>query len=295
MKSRSSRIGLGTVQWGMAYGVGNHSGCVARDAVKPIIETAKSFGIRILDTAALYGDAEDVLGEQDLSNILVVTKTPKFERSPITAADVNLLNKTFECSLSKLGLSSVHALLLHNVDDLFAPSGGMLIDAMCFLRDAGKIEKIGVSVYDATQLKSVLDRFTPDVVQLPLNVFDQRLLVDGSLSRLKTLGVEIHVRSVFLQGLLLMDPNATPAYFDPWRQQLHAWRSACLAQGVAPQHAAISFVCDQPEVDCCLIGVQSRDQLLQSLEGLDAVPIFETTEFACNDVALLNPANWKFA
>ncbi|MBK7901033.1 MAG: aldo/keto reductase [Betaproteobacteria bacterium] len=295
MMKRRTRIGLGTVQWGMEYGVNNHDGRTPSLEVGRILAAGRAVGLRVLDTAALYGEAESVLGEQDLRGMRVVTKTPRYAHAPITAADANDLKATLGRSLARLRQPSVHGLLVHHADDLLAPGGERLIDALHFLRDQGKAERIGVSVYDGNQIAAVLERFTPDLVQLPLNVLDQRLVTDGSLSRLASLGVEIHVRSVFLQGLLLMQPDSTPAYFDPWRDQLCAWHAACYARNVLPQHAALAFVCDQPEVNCCLVGVQSLAQLEQSLAGLDDVPAFDAAPFACRDPALLNPANWRLS
>lgn len=295
MNSRCARIGLGSVQWGVEYGVANLYGLTPRSEVTRILAAGRDVGIHVIDTAALYGEAEQVLGEQDLTNLRVVTKTPRYASAPITAAEAEDLKATLARSLTRLRLPSVYGLLAHHADDLLAPGGDWLIDAMHSLRAAGKVVRIGVSVYAGAQIEAVLERFTPDLVQLPLSVFDQRLIKDGSLKRLSSLGVEIHVRSAFLQGLLLMNPDSVPAYFDPWREHLRAWHTTCAAQNVLPQHAALAFVCDRPEIDCCLIGVQSRAQLNQSLEGLDAVVAFDAARFACSDQALVNPVNWRLS
>lgn len=295
MNSRCARIGLGTVQWGVEYGVANRSGRTPSNEVARILAAARAIGIQVIDTAALYGEAESVLGEQDLSNLHVVTKTPRYVRAPITAAHAEDLKATLARSLARLHLPSVYGLLTHHADDLLAPGGDWLIEALHSLRDAGKVGHIGVSVYDVAQIEAVLERFTPDLVQLPLNVFDQRLIADGSIERLSALGVEIHTRSAFLQGLLLMHPDAAPAYFDPWREHLRAWHTTCAAQNVLPQHAALAFVCDQPGINCCLIGVDNCDQLDQSLEGLDTVAVFDGAQLACSDLALVNPVNWRLS
>ncbi|MGC4406040.1 aldo/keto reductase [Methyloversatilis sp. MC4-4] len=295
MTDRHVRIGLGTVQWGVDYGVANRDGRTPRAEVTRILAAGRAAGLKVLDTAALYGEAEAVLGEQDLSGLQVVTKTPRYAHAPITAADADDLKATFIRSLARLRLPAVHGLLAHHADDLLVAGGERLIDALRALRAEGKVARIGVSVYDGAQLDAILARFTPDLVQLPLNVFDQRLIVDGSLARLAALGVEIHVRSVFLQGLLLMPPDSAPAFFDPWRERLRAWHADCAERNVLPQQAALAFVCDLSEVSCCLIGVQSRAQLEQSLNGLDEVPRFDATSFACNDPALLNPVNWRLS
>lgn len=295
MSARCTWIGLGTVQWGLEYGVANREGRTPRDEVGRILAGARSAGLQVLDTAALYGDAEAVLGEQDLNGLRVVTKTPRYAHALITADDVDHLLATFGRSLDRLRLPSVYGLLAHHADDLLAPGGERLIEAMVSLREQGRVARIGVSVYDGGQIKALLERFTPDLVQLPLNVFDQRLIADGSLTRLAALGVEVHARSVFLQGLLLMPPDTVPDYFQPWQALIRAWHAACAARGVLPQHAALAFVCDRPEVACCLVGVQNRAQLDESLAGLDEIPALDVAPFACSDPALLNPINWRLA
>lgn len=295
MTARRNRIGIGTVQWGLDYGVANREGQTPADEVGRILASARAAGVRVLDSAALYGEAESVLGSHDLSGFSLVTKTSRCASARITTADVDTLIVTFERSLRRLRLSSVYGLLAHHAEDLLVPGGERLIEALLDLRESGKVTRIGVSVYDSAQIAALLERFTPDLVQLPLSVFDQRLIADGTLARLTSLGVEVHVRSVFLQGLLLMPPDSAPACFEPWREQLRAWHATCAANGVLPQHAALAFVCDRPEIACCLIGVQSVAQLEQSLVGLDEVPSLDMSAFACNDTALVNPAEWRLS
>lgn len=293
MTARSDKIGLGTAQWGLEYGVANRTGRTPGDEVGRILARAKAANIQLIDTAALYGEAEAVLGVQDLSGMSIVTKTPRFGRGQITAADADELIVTFERSLFRMRLPSVYGLLAHHADDLLAPGGERLIEAMFALRERGSVARVGASVYDGGQIAALLDLFTPDIVQLPLSVFDRRLVADGSLARLKSRGVEIHARSAFLQGLLLMPQESIPAYFRPWGEILNAWHSACAKSGVLPQHAALAIVCDQREIDCCVVGVQSRAQIDELLAGLDDTPAIDLAAFACSDPALLNPANWN--
>lgn len=293
MSRRSNKIGLGTVQWGLEYGVANRDGRTSGEEVGRILAYARAAGLHVLDTAALYGEAEAVLGEHDLDGLRIVTKTPRYAQASISASEADDLHVTFERSLSRLRVPSVYGLLAHHADDLLAPGGERLIEALVSLRDRGRVSRIGVSVYDGAQIAALLDRFTPDLVQLPLNVFDQRLIADGSLARLSSLGVEIHARSAFLQGLLLMPPESAPTYFAPWQEKLRAWHATCATRGVLPQHAALAFVCDRPEITCCLIGVQNQAQLSDTLTGLDEAPRSDAAAFACNDPALLNPATWR--
>lgn len=295
MNYAKARIGLGAVQWGTAYGVANKNGKTTPEEVSRILASARLNGIQVIDTAALYGDSETVLGMQDLNNFLIVTKTPRFLRTKITTADADELKETLSRSLSRLRISSVYGLLVHHADDLFVPGGERIIDMLNSMRDEGKVVRIGVSVYDGLQLEALLEKFTPDLVQLPLSVFDQRLINDGSINRLAARGIEIHTRSALLQGLLLMNPDTIPDYFSPWRDQLREWHFACADQNVLPQHAALSFVCDQPAISCCLVGVQNSDQLTQLLSGLENVVTRDISQFASNDLGLINPVNWRIS
>ncbi|MFV0665026.1 aldo/keto reductase [Denitromonas sp.] len=295
MIARTQRIGLGTVQWGLDYGVTNAYGQTPTDEVGRILSRARTRGIDTLDTAALYGEAEAILGAHDLDGFNIITKTPRFGHAPITQQDAEALCSTLEGSLEKLRVESVSGLLVHHADDLISAGGEHLLDALSSLKASGKVRRIGVSVYTTAQVDDVLSRFTPDLVQLPVNVFDQRLITDGTLSRLAGLGVEIHARSAYLQGLLLTPANQTPDYFSPWRPKLDAWQKACVDMGTPPQLAALAFVCDHPEVSRCLIGVQNLAQFESCLCGLDDVRSFDASTFASNDPAFLDPSRWQLS
>lgn len=293
MSSYIGKIGLGTVQWGLPYGVSNGEGKTTSDEVGLILSTAKSVGIHILDTAALYGEAEELLGTFDLSKFCVVTKTPNYLHMPISIEDTVDLVETFYRSLCRLHLPSVYGLLVHNADNILGVGGELMLESLIGLRDSGLVQRIGVSIYEGWQIERLLELFVPDIIQLPLNVFDQRLIVDGSLKRLASLGVEIHARSVFLQGLLLMPPTTIPPYFNPWSDRLHSWHEACAMHGLLPQHAALAFVCNLPEINYCLIGVQKQNQLNQLVTGLRTPSSLDYTPFLCADRELLNPTCWK--
>lgn len=291
--NRLHKMGLGTVQWGTAYGITNRQGITPKHVVKDILTEAQAKGITVLDTAALYGDSENVLGANCLDAFRVVTKTPKFATSSISAEQASHLTDTFYRSLSQLSCSRVYGLLIHHADDLLVPGGEKLIAAMQDIKERGLVERIGVSVYDGAQIDALLKRFNPDIVQLPINVLDQRLLAGGQLDRLKAGGTEIHTRSVFLQGLLLMPLKEIPAYFEPILPLLTRWHSAIQSQGVTSTQAALSFVRDIPHVDTVLVGVNDLNQFNHCVEDFTVSKCFDASGLACNDPAFLNPALWK--
>lgn len=292
---RVSKLGLGTVQWGTTYGVANRQGMTPAAEVGRILSAARRAAVSVLDTAALYGEAESALGVHDLTDFRIVTKTPRFATTSITETQADELLNTFHCSLEKLGVDAVYGLLVHHTDDLLAPGGSRLVEALRSLQAAGKVARVGVSIYDRMQLDAVFQVFSPEIVQLPVSVLDQRLIVDGSLTLLHSRGVEIHTRSVFLQGLLLMMPSDLPTYFAPVRPLLQRWHDSCAEQALTPVQAALAFVRDIAEIDYCLVGVQSLAQFEDCVRDFGLAQRFDATGLACNDPAYVNPANWRLA
>lgn len=287
------KLGLGTVQWGLPYGVANQHGITAPETVTALLGEARQYGIEVLDTASLYGKSEAVLGNNSLEAFKVVTKTPKFSTSHISDVEANKLTETFQQSLDLLSCKKIYGLLIHHAEDLLVPGAERLLAAMMLLKEQGVVEKIGVSVYDSRQLDAVLKKFKPDLIQLPLSVLDQRLLTSGHLELLTNEGVEIHVRSVFLQGLLLMSLSKIPAFFEPILPLLTRWHAAAHSQGLTVNQAALAFVRDIPYVDAVLVGLDSLAQFRSCLDDFAIETGFDATGLASNDPAFVNPALWE--
>lgn len=288
------KIGLGTVQFGQEYGVSNSNGQTSPEEVVRILEAAGRYGIRIIDTAALYGNSESVLGNALLkkNSFDIITKTPRFEGTE-RQKRAKMLKQTFQRSLQYLRSASLYGLLIHHADDLISDGGNLLMDQMIELKQEGLIKKIGVSVYTARQIDQVLDKYSIDLVQLPVNVLDQRLLVSGHLTLLKKAGVEIHARSVFLQGLLLMDPMTVPPYFTSIRQRLTDYHGYLRRLGLKPVQAALGFVTALAETDCVICGVNSQQQLEEIYASRTPLDPDQFTRFAISDEKIVNPSQWK--
>ena len=287
------KLALGTVQFGTAYGVSNRKGQPSADEVARILSTAHRAGIRIVDTAPLYGESELVLGRVAGADdrFDIVTKT----ESLVESARVSRISQIFRQSLDRLRRGRVYGLLVHHASDLALPSAGAVVRELRGLKDAGLVAKIGASVYTGADIDRVLELFTPDIVQLPLNVFDQRLIRSGHLERLKERGVEIHCRSVFLQGLLLMEPERLHSYFSAVRPALSAFQSLARTSRVSPLKVALEFAKRRPEIDRILVGVCAEEELAQVLEAYLAPDVApdDMAGFAQTDEAILNPALWK--
>jgi aryl-alcohol dehydrogenase-like predicted oxidoreductase len=288
-----AKLGLGTVQWGLPYGVANTRGQLPFEEVSTILQEASRGGVGVLDTASQYGQAEAVLGKIALDDFRIITKTPSFGSADISSDQVVELSNTFHRSLERLSCERLYGLLLHRVDDLLVPGGGRLLRAMSDLKAQGLVSRIGVSVYDGGQIDAVLRLFRPDIVQLPLSVLDQRLLHSGHLERLKKAGVEIHARSVFLQGLMLIPLNRLPKYFEPIREILTRWHNAAANQRLTPSQAALAFVRDCPGVDVVLVGVDAVEQFRTCLADYAGTPAFDASGLGCNDARYVNAMNWR--
>lgn len=295
--SKLTALGLGTVQFGCDYGIANRSGQVSYEEVERILGRAATLGIKVLDTAALYGLSEETLGTVlgPEHPFQIVTKTCKLAADSVTDNETVQLVRTFERSLKRMNQNSVYGLLIHDANDLLKPGGGKLVETLNQLKSDGRVTKIGVSVYTPEQIDKLLAMFTPDLIQVPLNVFDQRLVSGGHLERLRRGGVEIHVRSVFLQGLLLMPPGTVDAYFEPMRARLVNFHNDMTAIGSTPLQGALQFALSRTEVDTVLVGVCSRSEL-EEIRSAAIHPTSTEMDFsrwAVNDPRFVDPSQWR--
>lgn len=290
------KLGLGTVQFGTDYGVSNRLGQTEPDEVAKILEFAAANGINYLDTAPAYGNSEAVLGAKlNLSyQFRIITKTNKIGKSQITDEDVKLALDTFTQSLRQLQQDSVHGLLVHHPDDLLSAGGNRLMAGLESLKIQGLVEKVGVSVYEREELDRLLDKYSFDLIQVPLNVFDQRLLKDDYLRTLKNQGIEIHVRSIFLQGILLMSIDQLPSHLSRFLPYLKQWEKMLTLYSISPLTAALNFVSNITEVDVVLIGVNSLAQLneIASISSQEFIPQHDIIRLSIEDSSLINPSLW---
>lgn len=292
------KLGIGTAQFGLEYGISNHEGKTSLEEVAKILDVAVQNGVRIIDTAPAYGTSEEVLGMSLSSqhSFDIVTKTPKFSKYFITSDDAQFLEDTFYKSLSRLNQLSLYGLLLHHADDLVSRNGHLLMEKMLYLKNEGLVEKIGVSVYTQKQIDNILERYSVDVLQVPINVLDQRLVLSGHLRKMKKLGIEIHARSIFLQGLLLMNPEHLPSYFDSIKNHLKSYCNLIFTHGISQTQAALSFVTGLTEIDVVLFGVTNCKQLHEVILEKKKPSLLTSQElarFALTDKLVLNPSEWK--
>lgn len=287
------RLILGTAQFGMSYGIANSKGKINFDQAVMMLEVARTAGIDTLDTAISYGDAESILGRIGVSNFRLVSKLPGLPK-PISAVDDWVFSQT-KSSLDRLGLSRLDCLLLHAPDDLFGSYGAELLGGILRVQDAGLVEKIGVSVYSPDQLETLLNKFSFQVVQIPANIFDRRFSETGWLSRLANAGIEVHARSIFLQGLLLMPADLIPNKFGPNSDHIKKWLTwlSREAYGVSPVQACLAHVASYQEIDRLVVGADSLIQLKEILTASQSHPLRAPDYLATDEIFLINPFLWN--
>lgn len=284
------KIALGTVQFGMQYGVANPGKRVSAEETQRILSMARSRGIDTLDTAAAYGDSEVVLGRIGTDSFKVVSKLPP--RDSYVTESAEWVEACVKSSLSNLNQNSLYGYLLHRPLELLTDDGKAIYNTLRRLQKDGLIKKIGVSVYGPEDLEKLSQYYRFDLVQAPMNIVDRRMLDSGWLAHLKDLDTEIHIRSAFLQGLLLMKPSDRPAYFDRWSELFKAFEQWCIAEDVTALQACLGFLNSQSMVDKVVVGADTVDQLQSIMDAADCDTSHIPPALNSSDKALINPANW---
>jgi aryl-alcohol dehydrogenase-like predicted oxidoreductase len=276
------KLGLGTVQFGQAYGISNQRGQVLAEEAAAILLRASQAGIRLLDTAANYGEAENILAKLDTAHFRIVSKTIGLKNG------LEALLARARQSAAALGADT---LLVHAASDLKGAEGQALWMALQQLRAEGVFRRIGISAYVAENPVRLAEQFQPDVMQLPFSLLDQRLLADGTLARLAGLGVEIHARSLFLQGLLFLID--IPPKLNAAAPHLAQVRNRLQEAGTTPLAAALGFVLARSEIAYGLVGVTSLQELTDIIDATQTpLPDLDWASFALNDEVALTPSLW---
>jgi len=281
------KLALGTVQFGLDYGVTNNSGQVAIDEVRNILTFANNNNIDTLDTASGYGNSEKILGNIGINGFKIVTKT-----APLKLGIDNVL-QSFHMSLKDLKIKSVDGLLVHNIDDIKDKKFDALYKEIDKLKQDQLISKIGFSTYTPDQVDFLLDNFDFDLIQVPFNLLDKRLIDGGQLKALKNKKIEIHARSIFLQGLLLMSAAQRPKYFNNWNNLFKKWDLWLKTNNISGLEAALNFALSENLIDKIVIGIDSKIQLKEVFSASTSQILNIPKFLNSTDEMLINPSLWE--
>ncbi len=285
-------IALGTVQFGQPYGIANNSGQVSIEEIEMILEYAQKKGVDTLDTAINYGESETLLGSIGVSNWNVITKISEV---PIGCDNIyNWISSSVSASLKRLKINCLSGILLHKPEQLLFSEGDKIYSALNKLKEEGCVKKIGISIYDPIELDKIISRFPLDIVQAPFNIMDQRLISSGWLSKLYRSNIDVHVRSVFLQGLLLMNSSERPQVFNRWESIWIIWNQFLCESKLSALQVCIRYALLKKEINRVIVGVDSLKQLRQVLDAVSGNIPEIPSALSCNDLDLINPSRWKF-
>lgn len=287
----NNRIALGTVQFGLDYGIANQGGQINNAEARKILDYASTQGIDTLDTAIAYGESEKILGDIGVEKWDLISKLPatSLDSIDVTKWVENSVNE----SLERLGVSHLKGLMLHDSTQLLGSNGEELYHSLISLKEQKLVEKIGISIYNTDELGLVFGKYDIDIVQAPFNILDQRLETSGWLTRLKNSGIEVHSRSAFLQGLLLMDLNNRPVKFNRWKSQWQIWHQWLGEQKLTPLQACLGFVLSHKKIDRVVVGVDSLNHLQEIMASALELCVDIPGKLMSDDLDLINPSRWS--
>lgn len=258
-----NRICLGSAQCGMDYGVNNTRGRIPREEAFEIFSYAHHCGIDSIDTASAYGESEKVLGEyieRETPGFKVISKLAPLEDNRSFCVDAS-----FRKSLDRLKLNKLYGYLIHKFDNYV--SFKEIWPELSQLKKQGLVEKIGFSLYHPVELERLFSENVDfDIVQLPYSVFDRRF--GPSLKRLKAKGIEIHARSVFLQGLAFLSPDHLPGRLSGAQVSLQKLRRLSDSENISINALCLNFALLNPCVDRVVMGVDGLGHLKANLDDV---------------------------
>ena len=285
------KLVLGTAQFGMQYGISNKTGQVADANLDAIVKNFRSNGNNTFDTARAYGNSE-----QRISRVLVQSDSVTSKIPPNLKKDnyEDWFNQNLFCTLQALDRSSIETLVYHRSADLLSTPKNFLERRVKALKAEGVISKFGVSVYEKEELNRVLSHTSVDFVQFPLNLFDRTFLQGDYLHELKSRGLTLEVRSIFLQGLLLMSVSDLPRQFNPWIAKFKEFDHLLSEfKSFTRLAACIGFIRSIVEIDRVVFGVQQKDELDQIMQAFKKPKLQLYPDIASTDPQLINPSLWS--
>ena len=288
----NSKLILGTVQFGLKYGINNTIGKLKKDEVLSLLKVAYSSGIRILDTAEAYGNAHQLIGnyhkKQDNFKFKIITKFPHEVKH-------NLIKSKVIEYLDIMYVKTLDAIMFHSFDSF--KSNYNALKTLNQLKSDGLINNIGVSVYTNTQLESLLNEDLITVVQLPFNLLDNFSVRGDLINKLKEKGKIIHTRSAFLQGLFFKQANDNNIIVRKLNNELILLHNIKSKLNCSMEELALSYCINQELVDNVIIGVDSMDQLNSNLKAITyKLPLEDQTDIDrinVKNLELLNPSLWN--
>lgn len=279
---------IGTAQFGSGYGVTNAVGRLGAAEVQGVIDVALENGIRSFDTSPAYGDAQRRLG-----GMITSADKPEYISKFVLSAGPVDAESIYLQTLRDLKTDHLAALMFHSVADLRDARAEVAWNCMRQARDGGVVGMIGASIYDESDLDALL-HFAPDVdiLQLPGNILDRRLVEHPKVERLRARGCKVHVRSVYLQGMLLVEPARISDGMAPLRDAVASLRSLAARSSMSTVEVALGYVRDHPSVDAVVVGALNESDLSETIRAWSGVSSVGDYQPPKVHASMLDPRHW---
>jgi aryl-alcohol dehydrogenase-like predicted oxidoreductase len=287
----NSKICIGTANFGLNYGLNNKKP-LSKKIIKEIFNFAKSKNINFIDTAMSYKKSENKIGHLKNQNLNIITKITNIPNNVHNIKQWIIDNTILSCK--KLNTNKLYGLLIHNTEDLKNKKKSReIFKAFNFLIEKKIVKKIGLSIYDPRELDLYIKDYNFQIVQMPLNIFDRRIVKTGWLKKLKKKKIEIHARSIFLKGLLLKDSNKVDIKFNKWKKKIIFFEKWIIKNNLSKLEANIRFLKNFKEVDKIVVGINDAFELreIYSFFKKKSLKIPEYLNIKAG--IILNPKEWK--
>lgn len=285
------KLSIGTANFDQSYGISNNKSKLSLKTIKKILNYTGKKGVKSLDTSISYGNTEKILGKLNLKTYKIFTKLPKLPKDCKNIRGWVLNN--IKNSTNRLKIKKIKGIFLHHSEDLIGKNKKKLYNSLNEAKKKGLVEKIGVSIYDFKTLDKILSEFKIDIVQVPFNIFDRRLQQFKYLKKIKKKKIEIHVRSIFLQGLLLLKNSKIPKNFIKWFSLFKLWHFWLKTNNIQNLNACINYVFHVKEIDKIIIGVKNLKQIKQIFKAIENKSTLYPKNLFSDDYNLINPMKWK--
>ena len=282
---------LGTAQFGSSYGIANKnkSGISKKEIIK-IFNFCKRNKIYQLETARNYNNSEKKIAQLDINEFNIITKIPKLNLRLSENKLIEEINSHFFKSCNNILKKRLYALLLHNGEQLLSNKGDIIYNSLSKIKKNNNIKNIGISVHDPMSLRKILKKYKFDIVQVPFNIFDNRIYEKHIVSLLKKKNIKIHCRSIFLQGLLLMKYSKIPKHLQKY------FFTFCLnTKDITENKLKLSLkhILFHKEIDKFIIGIDNLHQLVQIFKTIKNIIPSRCMKYKTNNIKVIDPLRWK--
>jgi hypothetical protein len=285
-----NEIILGSANFNQIYGITKNF--IKKKEIKRSFNLALKNNIRIIDTSPLYNKSEKIIGLLNNDKFKIISKIPKIPRNIKKKNIKKWVKLKVSNSLKNLKIKKFECLLLHNVDSLLSKNGNEIYKNIKNMKTIGLTNKIGISIYDFNILDKILKKFKFDLIQAPFNILDQRLVTTGWLKKLKKRKIKVYVRSIFLQGILLLKHNQLPEKLKKLNKNLIIWENWLKKNKFKPLQVCISFVLNQRQLDGIVVGYNNKNQLNQILKQKKMKSSFSIPNLNIRNRKLIDPRKW---